>query len=477
MCFYQQATVNRILDRYNFLRIFKKMKIYNNPLTLARAIGIKSGDIVSLVGGGGKTTTMNHLASELVKKGLKVIVTTTTHIFPPDNPSMLLLTGDINEVRAELKVKDLIVLAGSRGKEKLKGIDPLWVKDLIKHADAVLIEADGSRNKPFKAPHDHEPVIPPSSTIVLPLVGTDAAYKPLSEEWSHRTDRISEITGLMPGETVTPEIIAKTMVHSLGGMKGVPDKAEFIPVINKADSHKEINIAKEISRSLQNEGIAKTIITSHRDGVFIKPCFVNGFVSAVILAAGGSSRMGRPKQGLELGGKTLVNIVIENVRNSIADEVIVVTQPDLSLADDNLYPDVRRVVNRLWKSGQSSSMNAGLGAVNPESDAVIFFMADQPMVDAGIINELIITSFESEKPIVAPLYNGKKGSPVLFKKDLLNELKKVDGDRGGRDLLKRHPVEYVDIDSSLAGMDVDTPEEYARLKDMIDAQEQGDISR
>ena len=155
------------------------MNSYNNPLLLARALGIKSGDIVSLVGGGGKTTTMYHLADELVKRGLKVILTTTTHIFPPDDQSLLLLTGNINEVSTALEDKDLIVLAKSREKEKLKGIDPIWIKDLIKFSDVILVEADGSRNKPFKAPDDHEPAVPPSSTMVLPLVGTDATARSL----------------------------------------------------------------------------------------------------------------------------------------------------------------------------------------------------------------------------------------------------------------------------------------------------------
>ena len=94
------------------------------------------------------------------------------------------------------------------------------------------------------------------------------------------------------------------------------------------------------------------------------------------------------------------------------------------------------------------------------------------MVDAGIINSLIMTFYESGKPIVAPLYNGKKGSPVLFKGELFGELKEIEGDKGGRDLLKKHPVEYVDIDLPLAGMDVDTPEEYNKLKDMIGIQEE-----
>ncbi|MGD9160241.1 MAG: selenium cofactor biosynthesis protein YqeC [Desulfobacteraceae bacterium] len=444
------------------------MKSYNNPLSLARAIGIKAGDIVSLVGGGGKTTTMFYLADELVKSGLKVIITTSTHIFPPDEGYTLLLTNDITEVEEAMKVNDLIVLADHHGKVKLEGIDPLWVKDLIKIADVILIEADGSRNLPFKAPEEHEPVISPASTIIIPLVGADAPYKPLSEDTAHRPHKIAEITGLKPGEIITPEVIAKTLLHPKGGMKDVPETARFIPLVNKADNREKVNIGLDISRHLFKGGVKKTVITSHRrEKIFIKPCIPDGFVSAVILAAGGSSRMGRPKQELEIGGKTLANIVIKNVLASVADEIILVTQPGLPLVDKDIYPDIKRVVNENWKTGQSSSMKAGLEAADHESNAAMFFMADQPMVNAGIINRLIMTFYESDKPIVAPLYNGEKGSPVLFKRDLFGELKEIEGDKGGRDLLKKYPVEYVDIDLPLAGMDVDTPEEFSRLKEMI----------
>ncbi len=446
------------------------MQLGRETLSLARAIGVKKGDVVSLVGGGGKTSTMNLLAGELYNMGMSVIMTTTTHIFPPEDEP-LLLSGDIREIEEALSDHRLLVLASSCEKEKLKGIDPLLPGKLRKFADIVIVEADGSRNKPFKAPKETEPVIPPSSSVVIPVVGVDAAYKPLSEEWTHRTEKITEITGLLPGETITPDIIAKTILNPMGGMKGVPENAVFVPLINKADTHRDMDIAREISHCLFKRGIKKTIITSHEGRGYIKPYPAGGFVSAVILAAGGSRRMGRPKQELKIGDKTLAEMVIENVLSSIADEIILVTHPGLPLFDRNKYPYIKNVVNEYWETGQSSSMKAGLKAVHPKSNAVMFFMADQPMVEAGIINDLIMTFYESKQHIVAPRYKGKNGSPVLFDRELFSELLAVEGDKGGRDLLKRHAVEYVDIDSTLTGMDVDTPEEYGRLKEIIHSRE------
>jgi molybdenum cofactor cytidylyltransferase len=440
----------------------------NSALSLSSGVGIKSGDVVSFVGGGGKTTSMYHMAGELVKNGMKVIITTTTHIATPDDPSLIvLLTNEINEVNNALEKHNPVILADKLENERLCGIDPMWVSDLSRLADVILVEADGSRSRPFKAPHDHEPVIPPSSTIVIPVVGAEAVNKPLTEEWTHRTEKIAEITELKPGEKITPEIIAKTLLHPMGGMKGVPSDATFIPLINKADTRDDIGAARKISFCLFQGGIKKTIIASHKYRTFIKPFPINGFVSAVILAAGGSSRMGKPKQLLEIGGKTLVSIVIENILASIIDEIIIVTQPDLPLIGDNEYPEIKRIINKDWQRGQSSSMKTGLGAVDERTDAVIFFMADQPMVDTGIINRLILTFQETEKPIISPLYNGKKGAPVIFKKRIFDELNLIQGDRGGRDLLEAYPVEYVNIDMPLAAMDVDTPEEYEKLRGMV----------
>ncbi len=444
------------------------MKINNNPLTLARAVGVKKGDVISLVGGGGKTTTMYHIAGELVKSGLKVIITTTTHIAPPDEPYAILYTKDFNEIARALEKDNPLIVADRFENERVCGVDPIWVSELGRLADVVLVEADGSRSRPFKAPHDHEPVIPPSSTIVIPVVGAEAAYKPLTEEWTHRTEKITEITGLKEGEIITPEIIANTILHPMGGMKGVPSDATFIPLINKADTRDDIRTAREISTCLFQGGVKKTIITSHKYRTFIKPFPCNCHVTAIILAAGGSSRMGKPKQLLEIGGKTLVSIVIENILASIIDEVIIVTQPDLPLISDNEYPDIKRVVNNEWQTGQSSSMKAGLNAVDPKTNAVMFFMADQPMVDEGIINSLIIAFQDSQKPIISPLYNGKKGAPVIFKRRLFDELNLIQGDRGGRDLLEVYPVEYVNIEIPIAALDVDTPEEFEKLRGMLD---------
>lgn len=448
------------------------MKTDQSPISLSRVTGIKKGDVVSLVGGGGKTATMYLLAHELAGQGRRVIVTTTTNIMPPDPPLNCLISNATRDVEKALQAEDIIVLADSLDPDngKLTGIDPLWIKELIKISDNIIIEADGSRNLPFKAPEDHEPVIPLLSTVILPVAGIEAVHKPLTPDWFHRANKITELTGIKQGEIVTPEIIAKTIVHPLGGMKGVPEKACFIPLFNKADTLKEIEIAREVSKHLFNRGINKTIVTSHKKSpVYIKPLIPDGFVSAVILAAGDSRRMGKPKLELEIDGLNLVERTIKNVVSSIVDEIILVTKPGYLPVDVSKYPHIKVVENEKWETGQSSSMKAGLSEITTGSDGALFLMADQPMVFTSIINALIISFLETEKSITAPLYNKRRGAPVLFSKPMFKELLTIEGDKGGRGLLDRHPVNYVDIDSSGASIDVDTPEDYLKLKELIES--------
>lgn len=446
------------------------METQHASISLSRAVGIKKGDIISLVGGGGKTTTMYHLADELVKKGHRIIVTTTTHIFPPDSKYTEIFTKDTDEVRKVLDRRKLLVLADRFDPEKgkLTGINASRVKELIEVADNIIIEADGSRNLPFKAPEKHEPVIPESSTVVIHLTGLDVVNKPLTSDYAHRIERIKEITGIDNGDPITPEVIAKTVLHPSGGKKQVPENASFIPLLNKADTFSDINAAGDIAGRLISGGIGKVVITGHRsDPVFIKPVTSRSFVSAVILAAGASSRMGRPKLELEIDGVNLLERTIKNVIRSIADEIILVLQPDKMPVDLKEYPGIKVVINDMWKTGQSSSMKAGLKAVSGRSGGALFFMGDQPFVTPDIINELIMSFMETDKPVTVPLYRGKRGAPVLFKRSVYQELLRVEGDRGGRDLINRYPADFVDIDSEYASFDIDTPEEFERLKKIL----------
>jgi len=151
---------------------------YEKNENLTAAFDVPQG-ITALVGGGGKTTLMLQLARELAAGGARVIVTTTTHIFPPEGiPTGNPINAD--EVSHALLLEPLLCLGKPATNGKL-GAPDLSMAMLSHLADYILVEADGAKRLPLKAPAEHEPVIPPDTRLVIAVAGLDGAGKPIKE--------------------------------------------------------------------------------------------------------------------------------------------------------------------------------------------------------------------------------------------------------------------------------------------------------
>lgn len=190
------------------------------------------------------------------------------------------------------------------------------------------------------------------------------------------------------------------------------------------------------------------------------------FVSGVVLAAGGSSRLGRPKQLLPLGGEPLLAQTVKHALASRLGEVVLV----LGHAAGEIAAAVgergqRTVVNADYGRGQSTSMRAGLAALAPGAEAALFLLGDQPRVGPAIIDALVAAFEETRGPIVVPLYGGEPGTPVLIARALFPELLAVEGDQGARGVVRAHPAETVrvPVGDGPPPRDVDTEEDYHAL--------------
>src|SRR5579863_2367951 len=180
---------------------------------LSDLIDFPDRPLISLVGAGGKTTTMYTLAHELAQKGKRVVTTTTTQIFTPASheTEQLIVEAEpsrlLDMAKASLRQYRHITIAGSRNERgKLLSVPPR-VPALLLHqgaADVVLIEADGARHRMIKAPAEYEPVILPETNLALLLMSAAAINQPLSEEIAHRPERIAALTGIQMGDTLTP---------------------------------------------------------------------------------------------------------------------------------------------------------------------------------------------------------------------------------------------------------------------------------
>lgn len=193
-------------------------------------------------------------------------------------------------------------------------------------------------------------------------------------------------------------------------------------------------------------------------------------ISAVVLAAGGSTRFGTPKQllkmGGRMGGRTLLETVVWKFSESRVDEVIVVLGHDSKLIRQKVVLGRARVVtNRDYEKGLSSSIRVGIEAVHPESRAVILALADQPLISVATIDALVQKYLETGGPVVAPYFRRRRGNPVLLDRKLFPYLKKIEGDSGAKAVIKEHGWKVVKVGVKDPGvlLDIDSKADYQRV--------------
>lgn len=186
-------------------------------------------------------------------------------------------------------------------------------------------------------------------------------------------------------------------------------------------------------------------------------------ISAIVLAAGESTRMGFPKLLLQIEGKSLLQHVIDNALQSKAGEVIVVLGAEATKLRRELEQrQVQIIENASYKEGLSTSLKVGLQAVSPQTQAVLVLLGDQPLVSHDIIDALIDKYEESGSIMVAPVYSGRRGNPVLFDSSLIPELTRVTGDKGGREIISKHldQLATIDFESTIIGSDIDSWDDF-----------------
>jgi molybdenum cofactor cytidylyltransferase len=190
-------------------------------------------------------------------------------------------------------------------------------------------------------------------------------------------------------------------------------------------------------------------------------------VSAIVLAAGGGSRFGGGKLLARLGGRPLIEAVLDNLRAAPIDEVIVVVGAGAERLREvcELY-GVRTVDNQEWERGQSTSVLAGLRACT--GDAAVVLLGDQPLIGAGAVGRLVAAFAEGARVAVAT-YGGKRRNPVLFSREVWPLLEaELAGDEGARPVLRRYPELVVEVPCEGVGdpADVDTREDLRRIDEM-----------
>jgi len=240
-----------------------------------------SKGIISIIGAGGKTSLMFRLAKELAETGKKVLTTTTTKIFFPDkslSPETIITHSAKGLIEASEKClrQYFHFSAGNhhdKNSGKLEGLSPdtidaVWQTGLF---DWIIVEADGSRQKPLKATAAHEPVVPASTTCLVHVIGLDSVGRPLDEHHVHRAGIFSHNTGLAPGKPVDEQSIAISIAVEIKKAADLCAASDHILFLNKADTQTDIASGMKIKYFLTgNNQISRIMIASLKDESCIK---------------------------------------------------------------------------------------------------------------------------------------------------------------------------------------------------------------
>jgi len=440
-------------------------------MNLIKTFRLTMNSKVAFVGSGGKTTAMFQLARDF---GSRVILTTTTHLALDqlEQAEKHFTVKSVEDLPSEILdlEENILMFTGPQVEpNRVKGPDQDILIQLAALAEKwsypLLIEADGARQLPIKAPADHEPPIPEFVDTVIVMIGLSGLGKPLNEKWVHRPEIFSELVGIPPGSEISSQHLAVAITSPRGGLKNIPAAARKILLINQIDSFPNWKTFHDYLPLFfkHYEGIGFTVLEDQMLLEYHEP------IAGVILAAGGSTRFGTTKQLLDWKGNPLVKHAAETALAGGLSPVVIVTgadQENVTLAVKGL--PIECVHNPDWEQGQSSSVRTGIESLPPQVGGAMFLLADQPFTPPELIRRLVKEHTINRIPIICPEVNGKRANPVLFDREIFPDLAKLTGDKGGRALFDSYKTRSVNWENDLIRKDIDTPEDYDKLCSEID---------
>ena len=398
------------------------MKLWNfrgeqSNITEALQLKLPEHAVISVTGAGGKTSLIFAWARELAAAGRSVVITTTTHMYRPE--------------RLEEDGIRIVVSDDPDRPDKVTAPPEDVLESLRETADVVLIEADGSRRMPLKWPGEKEPVIPDYTDITVCVAGLSAVGK-RTEDVVYRADELPEA---IKRETVDVNLIHKILASRSGGQKGV--RGEFRVFMNQVDEDIDrLAAAYRLQQILGVFGIQSAW------GSLIEP--EERRVAVILEAAGDSKRFGSNKLlHIMDDGRPMIASIIDAVRPLEAYRKIIVTQYDEVAG---LAPDFDIVRNDRPDLGISRSMQLGLTAAG-DADAYMFCVCDQPGLRTSTLEKLIEAYKKGTAGIVSLAWQGNMCNPKIFSSLYREELMKLEGDTGGRQIIDTHKKDLLLVEA------------------------------
>src|SRR5215203_1437488 len=240
-------------------------------LKLYLALSIASGDMVAFVGAGGKSSAILTVADELAEVGMTFLAAPTTKMLVSETEKLgsLITSEDPGELHTKANealskgAPGLVVGRGLLSKNRVGGVDPAAIPSLAPLVDVVLVEADGSRRRPIKGTADHEPALPDAATLVVAVANVHALGTPVDEEHVHRPEVFSDLTGVGPGQTITPGAVATAIAR--GSLARVQPTTRTAALITGVEPGRSMSDASVITRELWRRSVKNVVLASLPD--------------------------------------------------------------------------------------------------------------------------------------------------------------------------------------------------------------------
>ncbi len=457
-----------------------------------------------MVGGGGKSSTVFRIGRDLAAAGYRAVITHTARIAAFQTawaPAVIEVDSDATtlpyaQIAAALDTHGVCLLTGPVVADRRAGLPPHLINRLVIAAPqlglhAISIEADGSKMRPAKAPAAHEPVLPHSTTILSPMLGLDAVGAEIDDRLFHRAELVRRFFDLPSEDSVrfTPRMAASLLTNQRMGAKDLPLEARLLPILNKADHPLRLLYGRLTAARLARWGHPSLLAAAGQgEGEPVVERW--GTLATVILAAGASTRFGRPKQFEPVAGEPLLLRALRVaaglpgpvylVTGAYAEQVLSLLYRlpgslDAALLGIKASPAERApagglaaalagrlhvVHNPHWAQGQASSLHASVRALPAQVEAAIWLPVDQPYLDAALLARLA-AAWRRGADLAAPLADGEvRGAPALFDRSRWPALLQVEGDAGGRAVLRRFAHDVVTVPAEAASLrDIDYPDD------------------
>ena len=387
-----------------------------NTITEAMQLRLPEHAVVSVVGAGGKTSLIFAWARELASAGKNVVITTTTHMYRPE--------------RMEEDGIRIVVSDDPERPDKVSA-PPAEVLDSLRDtADVVLIEADGSRRMPLKWPADREPVIPDYTDVTVCVAGLSA----LGRRTADVVYNAEGLPDVLKRETADMNLIHAIVSSRDGGQKGV--RGDYRVFMNQVDDDID-----RLAAAYRMQQIFAVMGIQSAWGTLMPE---EPKIAVILEAAGNSTRFGSNKLlHIMDDGRPMIASIFDAVRPLDVYKKILVTQYD-DIAEMAAGFDV--VMNDRPDLGISRSMQLGLAAAG-DADAYMFCVCDQPGLSTSTIKKLIEAYKKGTAGIVSLAWQGKMCNPKIFSSRYREELMRLSGDTGGRQIIAAHKDDLLLIEA------------------------------